>query len=95
MAPLTSNNWLGNVSRVVLQEFEALRMRFHRDDLGIWPEVMTQYRKTSDVRSDVYNGSNVVGTKIVDLIFVLKDCIGKLGAGRLNVKIAAEDLIAG
>jgi hypothetical protein len=44
--------------------------------------------------TDVQYRSNVVGPKDIDLVFVLKYGVCKLGTGRLDEEIAAVNLIA-
>src|SRR6056297_3640427 len=69
-------------------------MRLHGDNLRRWPVLMAEYRKAADVGSDVHDRADFVLAQGRDLVLVLKDRVGMLDTGRLDVKVAAERLVA-
>ncbi len=79
--------------RVPFEQCKTFGMRFHRNDFRVWPEMMAHNGETSDVRADVQDCANVVLTKSVDLILVLKHSISELSTCRFDIKIAAKDLV--
>jgi hypothetical protein len=69
-------------------------MRLDGHDPCVGPILMAHYGKTPHMGTDVQYRSNVVGPKDIDLVFVLKYGVCKLGTGRLDEEIAAVNLIA-
>ena len=55
--------------------------------------VMGHDGETAHVRADIEDGSDVVGSQVVDAVLIMENRIGKLQAIRLDVEVLAIDLV--
>ena len=63
------------------------------DDSCVGPIVMGHHGKTAHVRADIEDGSDVVGTQVIDAVLMMEYRIGKLHTIWLNVEVLAIDLV--
>jgi hypothetical protein len=64
------------------------------DDPCVGPIVMGHDGEAAHVRADIEDGSDVVGTQVVDAVLIMEYRIGELDAVWLDVEILAIDLVA-
>ena len=69
-------------------------MGFDRHDFGIGPIVVGHDSEASHVRTDIDDRSDVMGTKVVDSVLVMKYAVGELNTLGLDVEVVPVDLVA-
>ena len=85
---------IGNVTGVLCQQLKALRMWLDGHDLGFGPLVAGHHRKAPHVRADVKNSADVMGTKVIDSVVIMKNAVSELNTLGLDMKILPVDLVA-
>ena len=68
-------------------------MRLDSNDSRVGTMVMGHDGETAHVRADIEDGSDVVGSQVVDAVLIMENRIGKLQAIRLDVEVLAIDLV--
>jgi hypothetical protein len=59
----------------------------------VGPIVMGHHGEAAHVRADIEDGSDVVGTQVVDAVLIMEHRIGKLHTIWLDVEVLAIDLV--
>ncbi len=67
---------------------ESSRDAFYCHDSSIGPVVMAEKCEAAHMGSDVNDRTDIVRSKIIDLVFVVEDRVGELRARRLNPKVS-------
>jgi len=85
---------IGNVTGVLGHQLKALRMWLDGHDLGLGPVVVGHNSKAPHVRTDVKNRANVMGTKVIDSVLVMKNAVSELHTLGLDMEVLPIDFVA-